>query len=549
MRLRRLLASVLAAVMALPAVPAHAGSLDEMERALQALQGQMESLRKEIQQMKQTPPAAAPAATSPPTASPPPAAVTPAPGAPPLATTTTATTVASAPRDTQSGVQVIPDSVRPSWLTDFRLGGYGSVRFEAADTPSVGETFTYRRFVLAGDATIAERLRTVFEIELERFTELEVERTAPSEDGARGFSQSIEGSNHSEISLEQAWLEFAITDWLKFRAGALLVPLGRFNLNHDDNRWDIPRRPLVDRGSPVLPSTAAWTEVGMGFTGDIPTGDLGKLSYQVYAMNGATLDSNVELFARASGELEAEVEIEPRRGTADIDVKHGKAVGARVAWSPGLGDEIGVSIYYGRYTPSFLPSEAIWSAAVDGKKTFGPFEIEAQYVYTRFQGIDRVVRGLANQVLEQALETGLSPVNTTIEFELAGLADTKHGYWVDLRYRFMPDFVRRSVFAKHFENPTFVLVARGEQVWLRGMVTETAFSSGLVQAIERENRFVNRVTLGLAYRPVPLVVFQLALERTWTDHGKSLAGVTNFIPAERTQSTQSALLFGAAFGF
>jgi hypothetical protein len=546
MRLRRLLASVLAAVMALPAVPAHAGSLDEMERALQALQGQMESLRKEIQQMKQTPPAAAPAATSPPTA---PAAVTPAPGAPPVATTTTATTVASAPRDTQSGVQVIPDSVRPSWLTDFRLGGYGSVRFEAADTPNVGETFTYRRFVLAGDATIAERLRTVFEIELERFTELEVERTAPSEDGARGFSQSIEGSNHSEISLEQAWLEFAITDWLKFRAGALLVPLGRFNLNHDDNRWDIPRRPLVDRGSPVLPSTAAWTEVGMGFTGDIPTGDLGKLSYQVYAMNGATLDSNVELFARASGELEAEVEIEPRRGTADIDVKHGKAVGARVAWSPGLGDEIGVSMYYGRYTPSFLPSEAIWSAAVDGKKTFGPFEIEAQYVYTRFQGIDRVVRGLANQVLEQALETGLSPVNTTIEFELAGLADTKHGYWVDLRYRFMPDFVRRSVFAKHFENPTFVLVARGEQVWLRGMVTETAFSGGVVQAIERENRFVNRVTLGLAYRPVPLVVFQLALERTWTDHGKSLAGVTNFIPAERTQSTQSALLFGAAFGF
>jgi len=549
MRLRRLLAGVLSAVMALPAVPAHAASLDEMERALQALQGQMESLRKEIQQMKQPPPAAAPAAASPPTTPTVPTAVAPAPVVPPVATTTTATTVASAPRDTQSGVQVIPDSVRPSWLTDFRLGGYGSVRFEAADTPNVGETFTYRRFVLAGDATIAERLRTVFEIELERFTELEVERTAPSEDGARGFSQSIEGSNHSEISLEQAWLEFAITDWLKFRAGALLVPLGRFNLNHDDNRWDIPRRPLVDRGSPVLPSTAAWTEVGMGFTGDIPTGDLGKLSYQVYAMNGATLDSNVELFARASGELEAEVEIEPHRGTADIDSKHGKAVGARVAWSPGLGDEIGVSMYYGRYTPSFLPSEAIWSAAFDGKKTFGPFEIEGQYVYTRFQGIDRVVRGLANQVFEQALETGLSPVNTAIEFELAGLADTKHGYWVDLRYRFMPDFVRTSFLAKHFENPTFVLVARGEQVWLRGMVTETAFSGGVVQAIERENRLVNRVTLGLAYRPVPLVVFQLALERTWTDHGKSLAGVTNFIPAERTQSTQSALLFGAAFGF
>jgi len=56
------------------------------------------------------------------------------------------------------------------------------------------------------------------------------------------------------------------------------------------------------------------------------------------------------------------------------------------------------------------------------------------------------------------------------------------------------------------------------------------------------------VTLGLAYRPVPLVVFQLAYERTWTNSEKSLSSVTNFIPAGH-QSTQSAVLFGVAFGF
>jgi len=87
---------------------------------------------------------------------------------------------------------------RPSWLSDFKLGGYGSTRFEANDLNKFSDTFTFRRFVLTGDATIAERLRSVVEIEFERLTELEVERRQPVEGGQRGFSQSIEGSDKSE---------------------------------------------------------------------------------------------------------------------------------------------------------------------------------------------------------------------------------------------------------------------------------------------------------------------------------------------------------------
>ena len=94
--------------------------------------------------------------------------------------------------------------------------------------------------------------------------------------------------------MEQAWMQYDIANWLQFRGGAVLVPLGRFNINHDDNRWDLPRRSLVDRGTPVLPTTAAWPELGAGFLGDIPIGNAGKLSYQAYVMNGVTLDSEVE---------------------------------------------------------------------------------------------------------------------------------------------------------------------------------------------------------------------------------------------------------------
>ncbi len=447
---------------------AWAASAEEIEQKLKALQEQVNDLKKQLEQSNKT---QAPVTQAPP---PLPAAVQPV---------AQVTTVPAAP----------PLVSRPSWLSDFKLGGYGSTRFEANDLNKFSDTFTFRRFVLTGDATIAERLRSVVEIEFERLTELEVERRQPVEGGVRGFSQSIEGSDKSEVSLEQAWMQFALADWLRFR--------------------------------------------------------FGKFSYQAYVVNGVTLDSSLETVARASGELETEVEIQPRRGTANLDFKRDKAGAFRLAWSPTLETEIATSVYYGRYTPDFLPSEALWGVGVDGKATFGPFEVEGEYIVTKYNGITRVARGFANAVLERQLEAGTAPLNTVVDFELAGLASTKQGYWLDLRYRFFPDFLRNSIFGWKFDNPQFIVTTRMEQVWLDGLVQQADFTGGELTKLTQENRFVDRATLGLAYRPVPLVVFQLAFERTWTNKNKSLAAVTNFLPAERTADTANAFLFGVAFGF
>src|SRR5262249_51872845 len=174
---------------------------------------------------------------------------------------------------------------------------------------------------------------------------------------------------------------------------------------------------------------------------------------------------------------------------------------------------------------------------------------EGEYILTRYNGINRVARGFADAVADRQIETGVTPLNTTIEFELAGLASTKHGYWVDLRYRFFPEFLRDTIFGWKLENPQFILTTRMEQVWLEELVQAIEFTGGELTGITQENRFVNRATLGLAYRPTPLVVFQLAVERTWTNRGKSLAAVTNFLPAQRTEDTANAVLFGVAFGF
>ena len=435
-----------------------------------------------------------------------------------------------------------------------KVGAYGSMRYGTSDLADLHNTFTFRRFVMTLDAPIYERLKANMELEFERFTELELEKTL-SRRSAGGLTseQAIEGSNKSEISLEQAWMQYDIADWLKFRAGAILVPLGRFNIAHDDNRWDLPRRSLVDRGVPVLPTTAAWPELGVGFLGDISLGDAGKLNYQWFVMNGVALNSEIEQIGQTragdTAKLAYEVELQPSRGTFSDDLKAGKAVGTRWAYSPSIGTEVGASLYWGRYTPDFLPNKPVFSFALDGKKTWGPFEIEGQYVNTRWSGINDVARGLAQRAISGSSEGEIGDLESEVEFELANLATRKHGYWVDFRYRFWPEFLNKTILGSHFSNPQLIATFRAEQVWFSGLVTDAAFSGGSLSEFKTENRLLNRFTMGLTYRPVPLVALQLAYEYTRTNKDKSLSSVTNFLPARPGEYFQNAFLTGLTFGF
>lgn len=438
-------------------------------------------------------------------------------------------------------------------LDHVKLGAYGSFRYEGSSLDEQRHSFVFRRFVLTMDANIAPRLHGYMELEFERFRKLELEKAAKRTEGGLKVEQTVEGTNESEIAFEQAWLQYDIHDWLKFRGGGVLVPLGRFNINHDDNRWDLPRRSLVDRGVPVLPAAAAWNELGVGFLGDVSIGTEALLNYQAYVVNGVALDTEFEQIAQTRSPAPAksivEVKVEPSTGTFGRDVKDAKAFTGRLALSPKLGHEIGGSFYYGQYTPDFLEEEDLWSLAADGRTDLGPFELEGQYVFTRFEGIPNVARSLARAAVEQAVEAEGPDLETEVEFELTNLARNKHGYWLDLRYRFWPEALTSTFLGRHFENPQLIAVLRGEQVWLNDLLQAVAFSQGVLTALESDDRRVDRLTAGLAYRPVPLVVFHLAYEFTQTDSGKSLAGVTNFLPAREDEDRAHTVLVGAAFGF
>ena len=475
---------------------------------------------------------------------------------PPPAVADTAPTVAPPPTAVaDAGTTSKPDSGPLRGLMDrVVLGGYGSVRYEGSSLEEQRHTFTFRRFVLTTDANIHPRLRAYMELEFERFRELELEKaTHPNDEGGLEVEQTVEGSNESEIAFEQAYLDFKLHEWAHLRAGEVLVPLGRFNLNHDDNRWDIPRRSLVDRGVPVLPATAAWGELGTGLIGDIPVGEQGQFSYQGYVVNGISLDTEFEqVIETRRGDTTKQVveaEVEPSAGTFGSDVKDAKAITGRLAWSPVLGHEVAASGYFGQYTPDWLGKEDLWSVAADGRTGWGPFELEGQYVYTRFEGVRNVAESFARRALNHASEGEVENVETEIEFSLAGLARAKQGYWLEGRYRFWPTFLNDTILGESFDNPQLVAVLRGEQVWLDGLVQEVDFSGGRLTAFEDDHRYVARFTSGLAYRPVPLVAFQLAYEFTMTDSGQSLSDVTNFLAAQEDEDHAHTILVGAVFGF
>ncbi|MFQ5459104.1 MAG: hypothetical protein ACE5FC_11735, partial [Myxococcota bacterium] len=417
-----------------------------------------------------------------------------------------------------------------------KVGGYGSVRFENGSSRNPS-TFTFRRFVLTTDAQVNDRLSVYSEIEYERFSEIELEKDAfkINEQDSKGritqglgFKQEIEGTDGSEIAIEQAWAKYKIFgEKLALQAGAVLVPIGRFNQNHDDNLYEIPRRPLVVKGAPVIPVNAAWTELGVGFLGTLVLRGDQKLSYWAYVLNGVDLDAVLEnevLFReRTPGgtgpvtrrdKLELEVELRNASGSFNKDGNNDKAYAARVLWSPNLNLDLGFSVYGGRYTDLISGSDQnIKTYAGDLAFRKGPFEIIAEGYFTSFGDTAKVFRGLARRVRTGEAESADTVVETEIEIKPSGFSGDRFGYYVDVKYFFWPDFLNGTFLATDFENPRLVLVGRAETVVWRKFVKEVLIDQGV--HIEDEDRIQDRYTIALAYRPVPDWVISLAWEYTF----------------------------------
>ena len=445
-----------------------------------------------------------------------------------------------------------------------RLSGYGSVRFESNDVasgnaiPSGSATgFTFRRFVLATDAKPAPRIRVYSEIEYERLHGLESEKAAERAVGNSAFKQTLEGNAGGEISVEQAWGQFNFAENHGIRSGVVLVPVGRYNLLHDDDYWDIPRRTLTDRDASVLPVKAAWRDLGAGLVGSFSIGDSGRIDYQGYVLNGAALDFNIEheLVTKSgtpgSAELVANSEMQLSSGFFDGS-KSATAFAWRTAYSPNLHGEFAFSGYHGKYAPSFVSfREGLTTFAYDHKWRWRGFETEAEAVYTSLGNLDNVISGFGRAVFNSESSTNPSSsagglTTTTVEMELANLSRRRYGFWSDFKYHARPGWLKRSFVGRNFEDPQLIPIVRYERVWLNGVTDNVEISStedGLNISFTQEDLEQDRITAGISFRPIQQFAIQAAYERNRRIQGSKL------IFPRVDQGTTNGLILGMSFAF
>jgi hypothetical protein len=464
---------------------------------------------------------------------------------------------AQQPPDQKPSTRPDPNTpgVRPGGVAagdQVTIGGYGSVRYEtnSLDEPKPAG-FDFRRFVLATDISPNDRLKAYVEIEFERFGNIEVERSVERLENGAVFKEELEGGNGGEISIEQMWGQYKFGVPFSVRFGQILPPVGRFNIAHDDDRWDIPRRTLVDRNAPVLPVPAAWTELGFGFVGSMNVGKSGQLNYQAYVVNGALLDFSVEKAlesaADESGVSKLASEFSVRRGP--VNGEGGTRAGTwRLAYSPTLSCEIGISGYHGKYTPEFMDPvhENLNVFGLDGLYKRGSLAVEGEYIYTDFGNTDRVVQAFIDTVTGS---TGIPPLagadGTATEFTIKSLTPTRSGFWVEGRYHFWPTkWGQKSVLGKGFEDPQLTWVLRYERANLKDAIDEIAIENGEIESGDRQTLRQERATIGLSYRPIQSVVFGVALE-----HNRRLDGPVLLFPFGAPSQAYTDLIVGMAFGF
>lgn len=192
------------------------------------------------------------------------------------------------------------------------LGGYAEAhaRYERVDGAAGESGFLARRFNLFTSTRVSDVVRLAAEVEFE--------------DGAE------------EIKLEYAAIDVRIHPSLTLRGGMLLSPLGRFNLSHDSPLNEFTDRPLVSTDLIGV----ALSEPGFGALGQFPAGRRGRVTYELYLTNGYH-----EGLVR-----DAEDGTRIPLGRDNVEDENGSpAVVGRVAWSPRVGLEIGVSGHHGAW--------------------------------------------------------------------------------------------------------------------------------------------------------------------------------------------------------
>jgi len=268
-------------------------------------------------------------------------------------------------------------------------------------------------------------------------------------DRIRIYTEIDLGIPSGEAMAEQAYVDLLLTQPFNLRAGVLLIPFGKFNLDHFDPRRDLTRPPAV--ATVVIPTT--WGDLGFGSFGLLPISDNVKATYDIQVVNGLT-----DQFASAP----TNTGLHQAKNGLHTDNNGNKALVGRGTFKLFDQYEIGFSGYRGAYKPS--GSDMITGMALDGE--FRP----------------RNVSVLENFVLRGEF--------ARFDIEGSTAPSSLWGYYAQLTYRFWFSGLNSTVLGRQFNNPTFALVGLIGHTKTNTTASPTGSLSG------------DQYIIGFNYRPV-----------------------------------------------
>ncbi len=156
----------------------------------------------------------------------------------------------------------------PSQAKQVHIGGYGELHYNNWEHPDGSKTreLDFHRFVLFFGYDFSDSIRFHSELELEH-------------------AIAGEGQN-GEIELEQAYIEFDLTQNMEAKGGLFLIPVGIINETHEPTTFYGVERNPVEKN--IIPTT--WWEGGAALTGRF--GDSG-MSYDLAITSG--LDGGTDI--------------------------------------------------------------------------------------------------------------------------------------------------------------------------------------------------------------------------------------------------------------
>ena len=293
-----------------------------------------------------------------------------------------------------------------SWAEKTQIGGYGELHYNNLDSK---KEIDFHRFVLFFGHQFTDRLRFFSELELEH---------AVSGDGQNG-----------EVELEQAYVEYDITQSQHVKGGVFLLPVGILNQTHEPPTFYGVERNPVEKN--IIPTT--WWAGGIEFTGEIFPEKLPGFSYAISLHEGLDTDSTSNYAIRKGRQKTSEADANDLASTAVIkwtgvpgvelaaavqyqqDVTQGNDSTAGHAWLY----EAHADIQRGPF--GFRALYALWDLDGDGPKSVGAdeqsgFYVEPSYKITPKWGVFARYSQWDNQAGDEGGDTEQKQYNAGINF-------------------------------------------------------------------------------------------------------------------------------------